>query len=70
MEIVIMTNTEHLEGRTTIQIDNSTDHKDFLINQDSMETIISLNKVDKTLRIGGLTLRGREVELFKEFINQ
>lgn len=68
---------------TIIEIDNSTDYKDFTIvktdktlnenNDANQATQFQLSKQrggELTLEIQGFTLIGREVELLKEFLNQ
>ena len=79
MEIVIGIVTTHFESEgksivTKIDIDNSTDAKDFLISatvgEEKSEALIILSDERKTVSLCGVTLRGREVDLLREFLNQ
>ncbi len=78
MESLIKILTEHPIKRTELIVDNTTDYKTFAIieteprNEHAKETELQLhnNGKYKTLRIGDVTLIGREIELLKEFLNQ
>lgn len=77
METVIKTEIYHQERelKTIIEIDNSTEYKDFTITQDGMnrpfELQLSNHENGKLLlEMGNTVLIDKEVLLLKEFLNQ
>lgn len=76
MQPLIKITTEHKDNTTTINIDNSTEFKDFNIdftwdNDAEVQTAsIQLDITSKQITINRVKLNDFEVELFKQFINQ
>lgn len=79
MKSIIETTIQHDTYSTKIKIDNSTNYKDFTAVNIEKENVkerigITLSSEgedgEKTLIIGKTSLKGIEVDLFKEFINQ
>ena len=79
MEKVIKIETDHDNFTNKIEMDNSTEFKDFMLTRDlsnnGKDTItetlgIHLDSTSNELKIGKFKLIGREVELLKEFLNQ
>jgi len=76
MEKTISLQVSHPDRISSIDIDNSTGFKDFVIksleNGKATETLsLQLSKeTEVCLEIGKFSLIGREVELLKEFLNQ
>ena len=76
MEKTISLQVSHPDRISSIDIDNSTGFKDFVIksleNGKATETLsLQLsNETEVCLEIGKFSLIGREVELLKEFLNQ
>lgn len=76
MENVIKLETNHPQHTLEIAVDNSTEFKDFGISLSRAGRIHSLNikrHMDEgveVLEMGSVKLRGREVELLREFLNQ
>lgn len=80
MEKLIKITTENERFNTSIEIDNSTDFKDFIIEQkeilikeqDSNEKKLDINfdTTENHLVINNIILEKREIELLKEFLNQ
>ena len=76
MENNVSLQIRHLNRTTSIDVDNSTEFKDFSIRVhrdgkacESLDIQIS-KETEVCLEIGKFTLIGREVELLKEFLNQ
>lgn len=80
MEKTISLQVSHPDRISSIDIDNSTGFKDFVIksleNGKATETLslqlskASFKEAEVCLEIGKFSLIGREVELLKEFLNQ
>lgn len=77
METIINLKTEQDGKEIELNIDNSTDFKDFFLNietnqvNDKKRTLqIQIDKREKVLEINGMKISGLMLQVFKEFINQ
>ena len=74
MEKLLTQKTQHDSHITEISIDNTTESKDFSAIKTDLDGKsigkLFISKDDTTLRIGSITLIGREIELLKEFLAQ
>jgi hypothetical protein len=76
MEKTISLQTSHENHKTKIEVDNGSEFKDFRIEVSDGTRIHSLNAQSfvedgvGVLEMGSIKLRGRELEMFKEFLNQ
>jgi hypothetical protein len=76
MEDYIKVETQHEHVTTDVIVDNSSDWKDFKIivtTEDEKKEIdiqYALENGEEFLSIGGTPIKGRQVALFREFINQ
>ena len=63
--------TEKESGiQTIIDIDNTTNFKDFIIKIGEKKLDIQIDSKANSITIGNCLLEGFELELFKNFINQ
>lgn len=77
METTIKLQTEQDDKDFELEIDNSTDFKDFVLNvnsnqvDDKKRTLhIQINDREKIIEINGIKISGLMLQVFKEFINQ
>jgi hypothetical protein len=76
MEDLIKIEIPHKHHLTKIEVDNSTEFKEFNIEVTRGGRLHSLFVKSytedgvKVLKMGDITLRGREAEMFREFLNQ
>ena len=77
MKTIIKLNTEEGVTKRNIEIDNSSEFKDFVLTQEnsnSKNDIRTLHVENDTTKrnitINGIVLNDIELQLFKEFINQ
>ena len=74
MEKVIKLETQHSYDTVKIEIDNSSEYKDFYVKWTSHKEDVfkemSLSYSEHGLDINNRTLTGLEIELLKEFLSQ
>lgn len=74
METTIKLQTEQDDKDFELEIDNSTDFKDFVLNVNSNQVKrmlhIQINDREKIIEINGIEISGLMLQVFKEFINQ
>ena len=77
METTIKLQTEQDDKDFELEIDNSTDFKDFVLNvnsnqvDDKKRTLnIQINDREKIIEINGIKFSGLMLQILKEFINQ
>ena len=74
METIIKLQTEQDDKDFELEIDNSTDFKDFVLNVNSNQVKrmlhIQINDREKIIEINGIEISGLMLQVFKEFINQ
>jgi hypothetical protein len=76
MEGLIKMETTHKNHNTKIEVDNGTEFKDFRVEVSDGTRIHSIHAQSfveddvEVLEMGKIKLRGRELEMFKEFLNQ
>ena len=76
MKTIIKLNTEEGVTKRSIEIDNSSEFKDFVLNQENSNSndvrILSVENdtTNGNITINGIVLNDIELKLLKEFINQ
>ena len=76
MKTVIKITIEEGVTKRSIEIDNSSEFKDFVLNQENsnsndVRTLhVENDTTNRNITINGIVLNDIELQLFKEFINQ
>ena len=70
MKTANYTTVHNSDQQTVIEIDNTTNFKDFNIKFEQHEINIQIDQKMNSIQIGNVYLSGIEVELFKQFISQ
>ena len=70
MKTANYTTVHNSDQQTVIEIDNTTNFKDFNIKFEQHKINIQIDQKMNSIQIGDVHLCGIEVELFKQFISQ
>ena len=76
MKTIIKLNTEEGVTKRSIEIDNSSEFKDFVLNQENSNSndvrtlSVENDTTNGNITINGIVLNDIELKLLKEFINQ